>query len=118
MGKVQFYGCYDYNKEWYLVEMLIMEAFSDVDLYEFVVPEKGLDEDDWQCAYLEQFLNKDGTKRICKLYDEPETDVNPCRVAFFIFKDAPSILRTPSGEFKLAPGTPVPARLKKIIQFE
>ena len=63
-------------------------------------------------------MNKDGTKRICKLYDEPETDVNPLRVAFFIFKDAPAILRTPYGEFKLAPGTPVPTRLKKIIQFE
>ena len=117
MQKVQYFGCYDYNKEWFLVEMLINEAFSDVDLYEFVVPEPELDEDDWQCAYLEQFLNKDGTKRICKLYDEPETDVNPCRVAFFIFKDAPRILRTPYGEFPLK-GSPVPARLKKIIEFE
>ena len=118
MEKVQFYGCYDFNKEWYLVEMMIDESSDDVDLYEFVVPEPELHENDWQCAYLEQFLNKDGTKRICKLYDEPETDVNPLRVAFFIFKDAPAILRTPYGEFKLAPGTPVPTRLKKIIQFE
>ena len=117
MDKVKYYGCYDFNKEWYLVEMLIHEAFSDVDLYEFVVPDPELDEDNWQCAYLEQFLNTDGTKRICKLYDEPTTDVFPCRVAFFILKYAPSVLRTPYGEFSLA-GAPMPKRLKGIIEFE
>ena len=117
MEKVQFYGCYDFNKEWYLVEMMIDESSDDVDLYEFVVPETELHENDWQCAYLEQFLNKAGTKRICRLYDEPDPGVKPCRVAFFIFKDAPKTLRTPYGEFKLA-GSPMPARLKGIIEFE
>ena len=42
MEKVQFYGCYDFNKEWYLVEMMIDESSDDVDLYEFVVPEPEL----------------------------------------------------------------------------
>ena len=83
----------------------------------YMVPEPELHENDWQCAYLEQFLNKAGTKRICRLYDEPDPGVKPCRVAFFIFKDAPKTLRTPYGNFKLA-GSPMPARLKGIIEFE
>ena len=117
MDKVQFFGCYDFNEDWYLVEMLLDEPSSDVDLYEFFVPDENLDEDNWQCPYLEQFLNEKGTKRICELYDEPEKDVKPCRIAFFIFKECPGILRTPYGEFTLA-GSPLPKRLKDIIEFE
>ena len=117
MEKVKFFGCYDFNADWHLVEMLLDEASSDVDFFEFLVPDENLDEDEWQCAYLEQFLNEQGTKRICQLYDEPEQDVKPCRVAFFIFKDAPGVLRTPYGEFPLV-DAPVPARLKNIIEFE
>lgn len=117
MEKVLYYGCYDFNEEWYLVEMLLDEASSDVDFYEFLIPDENLGEDDWQCAYLEQYLNEKGTKRICELYDEPEKDVRPCRVAFFLFKDAPKTLRTPYGEFSLA-SNPLPERLKEIIEFE
>ena len=36
MDKVQFFGCYDFNEDWYLVEMLLDESSSDVDLYEFL----------------------------------------------------------------------------------
>ncbi len=118
MKKVGFFDCYDYNKGWMLVEMLIDDYSDNIDWLEFVVPEAGLEKDDWQCAYLEQYLNADGTKKICKLYNEPKTPVKPCRFAFFLCKIKEKTLVTPYGKFSLENLKPVPDRLKKCIEFD
>lgn len=118
MDVVKYYDCYDYNEEWYLVEMLLDLSVSEIDWDNIVVPEDGVSESDWQCAYMEQYLNENGTEKICETDDEPEDDVKPCRVAFFIYKVPANTLHTPYGDFELKNSKKVPERLKDIIEFE
>ena len=115
---VNFYGCYKFNREWLLIEISWNIASSQIDWDAISVPNNELEEDYWQCPYMEQYLNEDGTEKICETYDEPEEDVNPCRVAFFIYKDGSPILQTPYGNFDLTNIEKLPSRLKKIIEFE
>ena len=63
-------------------------------------------------------MNADETEKICKIYDEPKEEVNPCRVAFFIYKEGSRTLRTPYGDFDLTNIEKLPKRLKNIIEFE
>ena len=118
MEKVLFYGCYDFNDEWLLIEMQVNETCDNIDWGEIVVPQEDMKPGDWQCAYLEQYLNEDGTERICDLYDEPEEAVAPCRVAFFIYKIGMPVLRTPYGDFDLTDPQPVPERLVGGVEME
>ncbi len=115
---VRFWGCYEFNEEWLLIEMALNVANSEIDWGSFVVPDDTLDAGNWQCPYMEQYLNMDGTEKICETYNEPEEDVNPCRVAFFIYKDGSQILRTPYGDFDLVNTEKMPQRLQNIIEFE
>lgn len=78
----------------------------------------GDSESSWQCAFLEQYLNEDGTEKVCETYDVPEENTQPCRIAFFIFKGEEKILSTPYGDFELSSKNAVPERLKQIIEFE
>ena len=120
MSKVKFYDCYDYNDELLLIEMLVDENSDDIDFGEFVVPEKGVDEGDWQCAYLEQYLNEEGNEKICELYDEPQDSVKPCRFAFFLYKfeGQDKNMHTPYGNFSIENPKPMPKRLLDIIEFD
>ena len=115
---VNFYGCYDFSEEWLLIEMSLNVASSQIKWSAISVPNDELDKDCWQCPYLEQYLNEDGTEKICETYDEPEEDVNPCRVAYFIYKDGSPKLQTPYGNFDLTNAEELPSRLEKIIEFE
>ena len=115
---VQYFGCYDYNDEWLLIELALDVASSDIEWESIVVPNDELDEEDWQCPYMEQYLNDDGTEKLCEMYDEPEEPVKPCRVAFFVYKDEAKVLRTPYGEFDLSDVQKLPKCLKEIIEFE
>ena len=118
MDEVKFFGCYKYNRHWLLIEALIDEYTDKVDLGEFVVPEENESERNWQVAYLEQYLNAEGTERICGLYETLKEPVKPCRVAFFIYRTDGKILRTPYGEFSIEKPEKLPKRLKRIIEFE
>ena len=115
---VTYFGCYNFNEEWLLVEMALDTLSSEIDWDSMVVPDETLDEGDWQCPYMEQYLNADGTEKICETYDEPEEDENPCRVAFFIYRDGSRILRTAYGDFDLTKSEDLPKRLESIIEFE
>ena len=112
------FSCYSFNDEWYLVEMSLSIPPKDIAFNKIVVPEKGVKESDWQTVLAEQFLNSDGTERICDLYDTPNGNFSSSRVAFFIFKTKAHILRTPYGEFELSDADEVPARLKSIIEID
>lgn len=115
---VKLFECYKYNDEWLLIEMLIEENAYDIDWGKIVVPDENLDKSSWQCPYMEQYLNEDGTEKLCEVYDEPEDDVNPARVAFFIYMEGSKMLRTPYGEFDLTNPQDLPERLESIIEFE
>ncbi len=111
------FACYDFNEEWYLIEMTVPAKSSEIDWDSFEVPDENLNSDEWQVAYLEQYLNSAGTEKLCDTYDEPDPPVMPSRIAFFIFKDENPVLRTPYGSFPLN-AAPLPARLARIIEFE
>lgn len=117
MNIVEFYNCYDFNKEWYLIEMRLNICASEIEWGSITVPEKNVDRDNWQCAYLEQYLNENGTEKICDTYDVPKGNVNPCRVVFFIHKSSAKLLQTPYGNFKLSSAKALPERLKSIVEF-
>lgn len=118
MNIVTHFASYDYNEEWYLVEMLLDLAASDIDWDDICVPEAGIPERNWQAPYMEQYLNEDGTEKLCETYDIPDGDVSPCRVAFFVFKTSADTLRTPYGDFALQPTEPLPERLNRIVEFD
>ena len=66
---------------------------------------------------MEQYLNEDGTEWICDVYDTPAESVNPCRVAFFIYKTEAEMLITPYGQFPLE-CIDMPERLEDIVEFD
>ncbi len=115
---VPYFKCYKFNKEWLLVEMILNVPTSKIDWGSIVVPDDTLDESCWQCPYMEQFLNADGTEKLCETYDEPKEAVNPSRIAFFIYKESSRILHTAYGDFDLTSAQELPKRLKSIIDFE
>ncbi len=74
---------------------------------------------DWQIAYLEQYLNADGTEKICDLSETPKLSARPCRIAFFIYKKrSGKVLRTPYREFSIRKPDKLSKRLEKIIEFK
>ena len=115
---VNLFNCFSFNEEWYLVEMALAIPPKDINFNKIVVPEEGVKESDWQTVLAEQFLNSDGTERICDLYDTPDTDDSDSRVAFFIYKTNSRILKTPYGQFELSDATETPSRLKSIIEID
>ena len=115
---VTLFNCFHYNDEWYLVEMALNIPAREIQFNKIVVPQEGVKEQDWQTVLAEQFLNNDGTKRICDLYETPDTDDSDSRVAFFIYKTNSRILRTPYGQFELSDKDVVPNRLKEIIEID
>lgn len=117
MDVVKYYGCYDFNEEWYLIELALDLPAPEIDWSQICAPEPGVKKEDWQAPYLEQYLNADGTEKICELYETPDYK-KPCRVAFFLYKVSASTLSTPYGDFELRTDTEVPRRLASIIEFE
>ena len=50
-----FFGCYDYNEEWLLIEMQIDTSWKWIRWNKFEVPQESIDPSDWQVPYLEQY---------------------------------------------------------------
>ncbi len=120
MDKVKFYGCYEFDDDLTLIEMAVDDYSDKIDFSQFVVPDVELDEDDWQSAYMEQYLNEEGTEKICELYDNPKPALKPCRFAFFIhcYDTQDKILKTPYGDFSIDKPSALPDRLSSCIEYE
>ena len=110
--------CYEYNKNWYLVVLKLNISPSQIDWGSIVVPNPNQKPSDWQCPYMEQYLNETETKKLCETYDLPNTDTAPCTVAFFLFRHGESVLQTPYGSIPLISSGKTPWRLKRILDFE
>ena len=117
-GNVLYFGCYDFNEEWLLIEMQADISWRCVRWHQFEVPETGVNPGNWQAPYLEQYLNEDGTQRICELYTSPRGNTAPCRFTFFLYKTGAPKLRCQFGEFDLTTTQPVPTRLEGVVEFE
>ena len=118
MDIVKYYGCYDYNKAWYLIELLLDIPPSEIDWGRICVPECGVQRVDWQAPYMEQYLNEDGTEKLCETYETPKGGETFSRVAFFLYKVPARALSTPYGDLALRGGERVPKRLEGLIEFE
>lgn len=115
---VKQYKCWGYSRHWYLVEMFLDIPASEIEWDQFVVPENDVDPANWQCPYLEQYLNEEGTKRLCGVYEVPGQETGYYRVAFFLYKTSGTMLRTPYGEFPLSDEKIAPERLRACLDFE
>ena len=118
MSFATYYGCYDHNAEWYLIELALNVSASEILWEDMYVPEPGVKREDQQAPYLEQYLNEDGTAKLCGTYEVPKGQSPSSRVAFFLYKVPAPTLSTPYGEFPLAAGEAVPRRLEGLIEFE
>jgi len=117
-NKTKIVGIYDFNDAVILVEMIIDEFPGDIDFGGFCVPDNRFEKSDWQAAYMEQYLNSDGTDKLCEAYDTPAEQSKPSRITFFLFKTSQPILSTSYGDFSIAEVQELPDRLAKIIEFD
>ncbi len=115
---VSWYGCYDYNEEWYLIEMLLDCSPGEIRWDAIYVPQEGVSRENWQCPYLEQYLDPAGTGKVCETFDCPPRQEKPSRVVFFLYKVPAPLLHTQWGDFPLRCEGEVPERLKKVVEFE
>ncbi len=110
--------CYKYKKDVLLIDVVIDDELQNIDLMEFSVPEENESEDYWQVPYMEQYLKVDSDEKICETYDEPEDDVCPVRICFFLFKSTGKLLKTPYGDIRLDVPEKLPKSLKSVLDFE
>ena len=118
MNDIKQFRCWCYSAHWYLVEMLLNIPASEIEWNSFVVPEEGVNPGNWQCPYMEQYLNEEGTERLCGVYETPGEDSGHCRVAFFLYKTTGKVLRTSYGEFPLSGDDFAPERLRSTLEFK
>ena len=113
------HGCYRFRKNWLVVELTLPCTPDEIDWFGFSVPEDGVDEFDRQVPYMEQYLTKDGTDKLCDAWDEPEEQEAPSRIAFFLHRtEGGTVLETPYGDVSLSELAPLPERLIEILEFE
>ena len=117
-GNALFYGCYDFSEALLLIEMQIDVSWKRIRWHQFAVPQEGVDPSNWQAPYLEQYLNADGTDRICPLYDTPAENTAPCRFVFFLYKTGAPRPSCQFGDFDLTAPQTVPARVMRIVETE
>lgn len=115
---VTLFNCFSYNDQWYLVEMALSIPPSEIAFDEILVPEEDVEKEHWQAVLAEQYLNHDGTERICEMWEKPQNGETESRVAFFIFKTKSRVLKTPYGEFELTDEIEAPERLRNIIEVD
>ena len=116
-NQMNLVGVYEYNEDALLVEVIINEFPDCIDFLSFCVPDNTIDKSSWQVAYMEQFLNPDGTDKLCETYDIPTEQIKPTRLAFFLFKTDNHELSTPYGGCSLKNLQKLPDRLSKFIDF-
>jgi len=116
-SQAQLIGCYNFNIDALLVEMIIDEIPSNIDFGKFCVPDSMIESSDWQVAYMEQFLTLDGTDKLCEVYDMPLKQSKPSRITFFLFKTENHKLSTPYGDFSIANPIETPGRIMSLIEF-
>ncbi len=112
------HGCYNFNKTHLLLEITLDMTPDEIDWFGFSVPEDGVDEFDRIVPHMEQYLTGDGNEKLCDAWDEPEEQLSPTRVTFFLRKNACTVLETPYGSIEISSPKQTPERLRNIIEFE
>lgn len=103
----------------YLIELIINDAPSNVDASMIVQKDPRFDEDDWQAAYDEHYLNSDGTKIIGDFINQKTLNTPNTRMVFYMYLESFDIpLSTQYGELEFIDPTELPSRLEKILSYE
>jgi hypothetical protein len=101
----------------HLVELVVRDS-QGFDPADFVQPDPGQPQDNWQTAYDERALNASGTAAITEsfeLADRPELLRGDVRLVFFMhYLDPSRPLKTPFGEVELPTPSDRPDRLASI----
>jgi hypothetical protein len=103
----------------HLVEVVVDRRPSEVDVGAFTQEEPGSPREDWQVPWMEHYLNADGTRLAAEVFEVPDDDVGPTRLAFFLhFLAFDRSLITPFGEVELPAPRSMPGRLVGKVEFE
>lgn len=103
----------------YLVEVVVDRRPSEVDVGAFTQEEPGSPREDWQVPWMEHYPNADGTELAAEVFEVPDDDAAPTRLAFFLrFLAFDRPLITPFGELELPAPQPMPGRLVGKVEFE
>ena len=111
---------YSYKDGVGLVELVLDSSFMDIkESLDFCIEDRKISKSNWQTLYMEQYLNKEGTEKICETYSEPSLSTHPIRIAFFIFglKQGQKLVSS-FGDTIVRKMEPLPDRLKTIIEFD
>ena len=120
MDEIKFYGCYSYDEEWLLIELMLDEYSDKVDFSTFEVADYDIPKKEWQREPEPiQFLNVEGTERACEIGEMPPEPMKPCRFVFFVSKpkDKHAELYSKYLDLPLDSQGPVPQRLRKCLKF-
>ncbi len=115
---MDIHGIYSFNKTHLLIELTLDMTPDEIDWFGFSVPEEGVDEFDRAVPHMEQYLTPDGTDKLCDAWDEPEEQLSPSRIAFFLRKTGAKLLETPYGDIDISSPQKTPERLREIMEFE
>lgn len=119
--KVEVIGVYkvDTEESVYLIELMIDDKPSNIDVSKIMLIDEELDENDWQVAFDEYYLNPEGTEVIGDYCDLPEDDTDKTRICFFMYLfDFDKPITTQYGIINLPKSKKMPRRLSEIIEFE
>jgi hypothetical protein len=101
-----------------LIEARVHNRDERFDVSHFTQAKPPLARDQWQAAWAEAYLSRDGVSLAADRWTSapPPGDL---RVAFFLhYWEPDSPLRTSYGEVLCPPPCPMPARLKRLVPFE
>lgn len=110
--------CYQYKQGILLLDVIIDEKFQNIDLMDFCVPNENEPKGNWQVPYMEQYFELDSDRKLCDTYDEPDPELSPVRILFFIYESSGSILKTPFGDVDLLKVEELPESIEAEIEFE
>lgn len=101
-----------------LIEILVSNRDDRFDVGQFTQPRIGEPRANWQVAWAEAYLTKDGETLIVERgADAPKVD--PLRLAFFLhYWDPDQLLHSSYGELKCPVPQQMPERLKRLVPYE
>jgi hypothetical protein len=101
-----------------LIEAIVRNRDSKFKVDDFVQPHTDLPRENWQVAYAESYLSRDGEK-VLPWRREGEILSDTVRIAFFIhFFDPKKPLYSSYGTLKCPPVQEMPERLQRLVPYQ
>lgn len=120
-NEVEVIGIYSIpnEKDIYLIELIVHQPPSLVDLNSFLLKDENTDRNDWQAPFDEYYLDEKGETIIGDFYNHKSLLCCLTRVTFFMYMESlGKILSTPYGDILLDTVTNLPPRLSMISYMQ